>query len=126
VPSVGTEEYAAARARCVPVSRTDGIDRALQQHRLDALVTPAFSPANPIDLVNEEWHAAAACSQPAALAGYPLLTVPVRLAAGLPVAVAFWGTAGSEPVLIEIAAGFEAARDRELGPLPEPTFAPFV
>jgi amidase len=60
------------------------------------------------------------------MAGYPLLTVPTELAAGLPVAVSFWGTAGSESTLVEVAAGYEAARDRSTGPLPEPTYPPFV
>lgn len=125
-PGVASQEYAAARAMCVQVSRAEGIDRALSQHDLDALMTPSYAPAEPIDLVNEKPPVPGSCSQPAALAGYPLLTVPVNVAAGLPVAVTFWGTAGSEATLIEIAAGFEAARDRELGSLPEPTFPQFV
>ena len=54
------------------------------------------------------------------------MTVPTELAGGLPVAVSFWGTAGSEPTLVEIAHGYEAARDASTGPLPEPTFATFV
>ncbi|CAN5213355.1 amidase [soil metagenome] len=123
-PDVDSAEYAAARARCVEVSR-GGIDHALTTHGLDALVTPSYSPAHPIDLVNAE-HGAGSCTSPTAMAGYPLLTVPVHLAGGLPVAVSFWGTAHSEVALIEIAAGFEAARDRTIGPLPAPTFAPFV
>ena len=52
--------------------------------------------------------------------------MPTGLAAGLPVAVSFWGTAGSEATLVEIAHGYEPARDRDTGPLPAPTFAPFV
>jgi amidase len=60
------------------------------------------------------------------MAGYPLVTVPAALVHGLPVAVTFWGTAGSEASLIEIAAGFEAARDADAGPLPAPTYPQFV
>jgi amidase len=107
------------------VSRTNGIDKALAAHGLDALVTPSYAPAWPIDLVNAE-GGSGACTQPTALAGYPLVTVPVHLAGGLPVAVSFWGTAHSEPPLIELAAGFEAERDRVLGPLPAPSYAEFV
>ncbi|HYJ28319.1 MAG TPA: amidase, partial [Nocardioides sp.] len=91
----------------------------------DALVTPSYAPAGPIDLVNPESFPGS-CSGPAAVAGYPLVTVPTELAAGLPVAISFWGTAGSERALIEIAAGYEAARDAASGPLPEPTFPTFV
>ena len=123
-PGIDTAAYAEARARCVQVSRA-GIDGALAEHGLDALVTPSYAPANPIDLVNAE-ASAGSCTGPTAMAGYPLVTVPVRLAAGLPVAVSFWGTAGSEVPLIEVAAGFEAARDRTIGPLPAPTFPDFV
>ena len=97
----------------------------LREHDLDALVSPSYAPAMPIDLVNPESHGGL-LHQPAAVAGYPLLTVPSGLAAGLPVAVSFWGTAGSEATLVEIAHGYEPARDRDTGPLPAPTFAPFV
>jgi amidase len=88
-------------------------------------VTPSYTPATPIDLVNAEHHLGG-CTQPAAMAGYPLVTVPAALIHGLPVAVTFWGTAASEAKLIEIAAGYEAARDASDGPLPEPTFPQFL
>ena len=123
-PGLDSPEYAAARARCQEISR-GAIDTALTTHRLDALVTPSYAPAHPIDLVNAE-PGSGSCTSPTAMAGYPLLTVPVGLAGGLPVAVSFWGTAHSEVTLVEVAAGFEAARDRAHGPLPAPTFAPFV
>src|SRR5207237_290621 len=85
----------------------------------------ADARARPIALVNAEAHPGS-CTGPAAVAGYPLLTVPSGLAAGLPVAVSFWGSAGSERTLLEVAAGYEAARDRDAGPLAPPGFAPFV
>ncbi|MGN6129378.1 MAG: amidase family protein [Nocardioidaceae bacterium] len=124
-PGDGSEAYAAARARCVEAARDRGIDAVLRAHELDALVTPSYAPACPIDLVNDEHHPGA-CTGPTAMAGYPLLTVPSGLAAGLPVAVSFWGTAGSEASLVEIGHGYEVARDADSGPLPAPTFAPFV
>ena len=124
-PGVGSPEYRRARASCLAHGRDDGIDKVLREHELDALVTPSYSPATAIDLVNPEHHVGS-CSQPAAMAGYPLVTVPAALIHGLPVAVTFWGTAGSEATLIEIAAGYERARDAGVGPLPEPTFPQFV
>ena len=51
----------------------------LREHELDALVTPSYAPACPIDLVNAEAHPGA-CTSPTAMAGYPLLTVPTELA----------------------------------------------
>jgi amidase len=125
MPDVGSAAYEAARAACLAKGRDEGIDKVLREHELDVLVTPAYAPAIPIDLVNPEYHWGS-CTQPSAMAGYPLVTVPSGLAHGMPVAVAFWGTAGSERTLIEIAHGYESARDRTAGPLPEPTFAPFV
>jgi amidase len=124
-PAVGSEEYTAARARCVRVSRDEGIDAVLREHQLDALITPSYAPAFPIDLVNPEAHSPSCTSVPA-MAGYPLLTVPTGLAAGLPVALSLWGTAGSEATLIEIAHAYETARDRDTGPRPGPGFEPFV
>lgn len=124
-PGLESEEYRSARAACLAHGRDDGIDAVLREHDLDALLTPSYSPTIPIDLVNPEHHWGS-CTQPAAMAGYPLVTVPAELALGLPVAVTLWGTAGSEATLIEIAAGYEAARDASSGPLPEPTFSQFV
>jgi amidase len=124
-PEVSDTEYAEARARCVEHGREEGIDAVLREHELDALVSPSYNPAMPIDLVNPE-APGGSCTQPAAMAGYPLLTVPSGTAAGLPVAVSFWGTAGSEATLVEVAHGYEVARERADGPLPEPTFEAFV
>jgi amidase len=60
------------------------------------------------------------------MAGYPLLTVPSGQVEGLPVAVSFWGTAGSETTLVEVAHDYEQARDADAGPLPAPTLPQFV
>ena len=61
-PAVGSEEYVAARARCVAAARDEGIDAVLRAHDLDALVTPSYAPACPIDLVNAEAHPGACTS----------------------------------------------------------------
>ena len=124
-PVAGSAEHLAARERGLAATGGAGIDAVLRQHGLDALVTPSYPPAHPIDLVNAESFAGA-CSGPSAIAGYPLVTVPTELAAGLPVAVSFWGAAHSEGTLIEIAHGYEVARDRTSGPLAAPTFPTFV
>ncbi len=124
-PGMDSDVYAAARAACLAHGRDDGIDTVLAAHDLDALVTPSYAPAIPIDLVNDEHHWGG-CTQATAVAGYPLLTVPVTLTQGLPVAISFWGTANSEATLIEIAHGYEQARDADTGRLPEPTYPQFV
>jgi amidase len=124
LPGPESPEYAAARAACLELAR-GGIDRVLAEHELDALVAPSMAPALPIDLVNPEHHSGG-CTSPSAMAGYPIVSVPSGFAHGLPVGISFWAGAGSETTLVEIAAGYEAARDADAGPLPPPTLPVFV
>ena len=90
------------------LSRVEGIDHVMDEHRLDALFAPTTSPPWTIDLVNGD-HGLGGCSTPAAVAGYPHVTVPAGYAFGLPVGVSFFGRAWSEPVLIRLAYAFEQA-----------------
>jgi amidase len=101
-------EYEAALATARRIGGADGIDATLAANRLDALVAPTGSPAWTTDLVNGD-HFLGASSGPAAIAGYPIINVPSGNAFGLPVGISFIGTAWSEPILIELASGFEAA-----------------
>jgi amidase len=101
------------------------LDRTLGQHDLEALVAPAMAPPTPIDLVNGDPGGGGA-SDSSALAGSPILTVPVELAHGLPVAVSLWGTRGSEATLLQLGLAVESGRDATSGPLPEPTFPEWV
>jgi amidase len=100
--------YRKARERCIRLSRHKGLDAVLDAHRLDALVAPTGSPAWPIDLVNGD-HYLGSFSQPAAVAGYPHITVPAGFAFGLPVGVSFFAGAWSEPTLIRLAYAYEQA-----------------
>ncbi len=103
-----SQEYLDALSTCRRLSRAEGIDALMDKHRLDALVAPTGSPAWPTDLVNGD-HSAGGCSTPAAVAGYPHITVPAGLVFGLPVGVSFFGRAYSEPTLIKLAYAFERA-----------------
>src|SRR6266545_1439882 len=78
-----------------------GIDKLLEDLRLDALLVPTSAPPWTIDLVNGD-HVLGEGSTPAALAGYPAVTVPAGYADGLPVGVTFFGTAWSEHTLIRL------------------------
>jgi amidase len=102
------------------------LDRTLGEHDLDALVAPAMAPPSPIDLVNGDVGVDGGASDSSALAGSPILTVPVELAHGLPVAVSLWGARGSERTLLQLGQALESGRDARTGPLPEPTFAEWV
>jgi amidase len=99
-------DYQAALAEARRIGGVDGIDAVLAQHDLDAIVAPTGSPPWTTDLVNGD-HFLGASSGPAAVAGYPLISVPAGDAFGLPVGITFMGTAFSEPTLIRLASGFE-------------------
>ena len=100
--------YKAALAKNQKMSRTDGIDAALKAHRLDALVALSGGPAWTTDLVNGD-HYLGSSTTPAAVAGYPSITVPAGEVAGLPVGVSFFSTAWTEATLIKYAYAFEQA-----------------
>lgn len=101
-------EYRKALAACRRLARDEGIDRVAVRHRLDAIVAPTGGPAWTIDLLNGD-HFTGGSSTPAAVAGYPAITVPAGFVRGLPVGITFFGRAWSEPVLIRLAFAFEEA-----------------
>jgi amidase len=98
--------YRDARAACLKATRSNGIDAVLAQHKLDAMVTLTSGPAWLIDAVNGDSDTGG-CSSPAAIAGYPHITVPAGLFRGLPIGLSFFGAAFSEPTLIKLGSGFE-------------------
>jgi len=107
-PPLTDKTYLATLAKNLRLSRTEGIDTVMEKLKLDALVAPTGTPAWTTDLVNGD-HFVGASSTPAAVAGYPSLTVPAGYAFGLPVGMSFIGRAWSEPVLITLAYAFEQA-----------------
>ena len=103
------QEYLDALARDFRISRDEGIDAVMNRLELDALFAPTRNPAWAIDVVSGD-RGFVGSSTPAALAGYPLITVPAGYAFGeLPVGVTFMGRRWSEPMLIRIAFAFEQA-----------------
>ena len=100
--------YRRALATCQSRARALGIDAVMTRLRLDAIVAPTGSPAWPTDLVNGD-HFLGASSTPAAVAGYPSITVPAGDVHGLPVGLSFIGRAWSEQKLIALAYAFEQA-----------------
>lgn len=107
-------EYREAHARAGEAARR-GIDSALRQHRLDAIIAPTTGPAWLIDPVLGDQGVAGGASQPAAIAGYPHITVPMGEVQRLPVGLSFIGTAWSEATLIRLAFGFEQSAASRAG-----------
>jgi len=87
----------------------EGIDSVLVKHRLDAIVAPTGGPAWLIDLVNGDNYRGGGFSSPAAVAGYPHLTVPAGYIFGLPVGISFFGSAWTEGKLFQYGYAFEQA-----------------
>lgn len=115
------EDYRKALEKDRSLSR-EGIDSVLSKNRLDAIIAPTGSPVWPTDLVNGD-HFTGSSSTPAAVAGYPTITVPMGDAFGLPVGLTFIGTAWSEGRLISLAYAYEQATKHRKPPAFSPTVA---
>ena len=101
-------EYMEALEKNSRLAGREGLDAIMDQLQLDALVAPTTTPAWKIDLVNGD-QLRGSSAKSAALAGYPLISVPAGTTMGLPVGITFMGRAWSEPTLIKLAYAFEQA-----------------
>lgn len=106
--SLADPKYVSALADNSRLSRQEGIDAVIDEYKLDALVMPSGGPSWCIDLITGD-HTIGGSEQAAALAGYPLVSVPAGFTFGLPVGITFLGRAYSEPTLIKLAYAFEQA-----------------
>jgi len=102
------KEYLDALETSKSLMRAQGIDAVMSQFKLDALIAPTGAPAWLTDLVDGD-HDLGGSSTPAAVAGYPHITVPMGYVHGLPVGISFFGRAWSEPTLLRFAFAFEQA-----------------
>ncbi len=93
----------------------ESLDGPLTAHRLDAVVAVTATPAWLTDHVLGD-HVVLHTSGPAAVAGYPAISVPAGHVRGLPVGLSFMGPAWSEPRLIALAYAFEQAAQALLWP----------
>ena len=98
--------YQEALASCRRLSRTEGVDAVMDKNNLDAIVAPTSGPAHLTDWVTGD-HDLGGSTTPAAVAGYPSITVPAGFVFGMPVGISFFGRAWSEPKLLSIAFAFE-------------------
>lgn len=98
--------YKEALKKCHKYARDEGIDLAIKENKLDAIIAPTGGPAWPMDLVNGD-HFTGGSSSLAAVAGYANITVPVGYVFGLPVGLSFFSGAFQEPTLLKITYAFE-------------------
>ncbi|MEO8137079.1 MAG: amidase family protein, partial [Betaproteobacteria bacterium] len=110
-----SKEYLDALANNHRYSRAEGIDQVLREQRLDALVAPANGLAWLTDFYKGD-ASGGGFTSPAAVAGYPHITVPAGFVHGLPAGISFVGSAWSEPTLIRIASAYEHASKHRRAP----------
>ena len=111
-----SEEYQKALATIIKNSRAEGIDKVMDENQLDAIIAPTGGPAWKTDLINGDNFGGVFSSSPAAIAGYPNITVPMGNIEGLPVGISIFGRAWSEPTLIEIAYAYEQGTKKRITP----------
>jgi amidase len=115
--SLSTKKYRKALSKNHRLTRREGIDALIKSKKLDVIVAISGGPAWLIDPANRDarsWDMSS--SSPAAVAGYPHITVPAGYVFGLPVGLSFFSKAWSEPTLLKIAYSFESAMKARVAP----------
>ena len=110
-----SEEYRDALASMIKGSQEEGIDRVMDEYNLDAIIAPTGGPAWKTDHINGDAFQVGS-SSPAAISGYPNITVPMGFIDKLPVGLSFFGRKWSEPVLLEIAYAYEQGTKHRRAP----------
>ncbi len=97
-------------------AREEGIDAVMNEHSLDAIAAPTRSVAWKTDHIVGDRLDGGSSAGPAAIAGYPDISVPMGFVSGLPIGISFFGRRWSEPNLIRIAHAFEEATGHRAPP----------
>ena len=114
-----SEEYLTALRKCKEIAQEHGIDATLTTNNLDAIVAPTGGPAWPIDLINGD-HFTGSSTSPAAISGYPSITIPMGYVFDLPVGISFIGKKFTEDKLL----GFAYALEQSIKVRKPPSFLP--
>ena len=113
---LASDKYKADLRKVVDTSRA-ALDAALKTDGgLAAIVAITTGPAACIDLVNGEYGTGPGYSGPAAMAGYPHLTVPMGYVHGLPIGISFVGAAYQEAKLLALGYAYEQATKHRRAP----------
>jgi amidase len=108
-------EYLEALASSKRIAQ-QGIDEAMAEHGLDALVAPTGGPAWLTDHINGDQSSGIYSSSYAAVSGYASITVPAGQVSGLPIGMSFIGGTLSDARLIGYAFAFEQASEARQPP----------
>ena len=112
---LNSSEYMKAVATSTRLSREEGIDKVMDELDLDAIIAPSGGPAWKTDLTNGD-NFGIGSSSPAAIAGYPSISLPMGNIDGLPVGISIFGRAWTESLLLEIAYSFEQGTNHRMTP----------
>ncbi len=116
-----SKEYAEALSKSHEGSKKM-IDDVMKANNLDAICGLTMGPACSIDTIYGDRWGEVFLTAPAAMSGYPHITVPAGKVYDLPVGVSFFSTAYQEPKLFEIAFAFEQATKQRTMPNFKPSF----
>jgi amidase len=112
---LNSKEYLDAVKNTTTITRSV-IDKLLKDNKLDAICAPTNGPAVCIDLVNGDYDNGFSFSGPAAMAGYPHITLPMGFIHGLPVGLSFISTAYDEAGIIKLGYAYEQASKKRTPP----------
>ena len=110
-----SEEYLEAVETCRTLSRDQGIDKLISEHELDAIIAPTTCTAWLIDWVNGD-NRSGGSAGPAAISGYPSVTVPAGYVHDLPVGLSFFSTAWQDANLLNLGFAYEQRTQHRVPP----------
>ena len=117
------DAYEKARENAVRIAGKETLDMLFAQHDVRFLVAPTRGPSWTSDLVNgDNFNGSIGFGSPAAIAGYPHLTVPMGAVERLPVGISFFGAKWADHDVLKLGAAYERARTSELA---VPSFKPW-
>jgi amidase len=103
---LNSKEYKKSIDKILTITR-GAIDGLFKQHSLDAICGPSNGPSWCIDMINGDFFTGYGTYSPAAIAGYPSVTLPMGTLFELPLGITFIGKAFGEPELLAIAYAYE-------------------
>jgi amidase len=110
-----SKEYLDAVKKTTEITR-NAIDKILKDNKLDAITAPTNGFACCIDLINGDYDNGFSFSGPAAMAGYPHITIPMGAWKELPVGLSFISTAYDEAGIIKLGYAYEQASKKRAMP----------